>query len=88
MDHKTQKDILGKLDNIEKLLAQSDENSLNDFIPEIQASQILKRGKTWFWELRQLGFPFTKLGGQVYYNRKDLVRLLENNMENASPWKV
>lgn len=82
MDNKTTQIILKKLESIEHTLTKTKGNSLNDFVSEFEASKLLRRGKTWFWELRQGGFPFTKLGGQVFYNRKDLAELLEKNMEN------
>lgn len=73
--------ILNKLDLIEKRLG-SDESQLSDFISEYEAKKLLNRGTTWFWNLRQSGFPSTKLGGQVYYNKKDLVKYFEGNTTN------
>ena len=53
--------------------------NLEDFISEVEAKKLFTRGTTWFWELRKSGFPHTKVGGQVYYLKSDLVSYLESN---------
>jgi hypothetical protein len=75
--------ISRKLDSIEKLLIVENPSQLDDFISEEVAKKILKRGTTWFWELRKSGFPYSKLGGQVFYNKKDLIQHFESNMKGG-----
>ena len=75
--------IFQKLDEIEKKINQSQEIKLDDFISEFDAKEYFKKGNTWFWYLRKTGFPYTKLGGQVFYSKNDLVHhLLENGRGN------
>jgi hypothetical protein len=48
-------------------------------VSELEAKKLLLRGTTWFWERRRAGeLPYTKLGGQVFYLMKDLVKYLED----------
>jgi len=70
--------ILKRLDKIEALLDHTDKSTLKDYVTEQEAKKLLKRGTTWFWELRRTGLPYSKLGGQVYYKMSDLKALLEN----------
>ena len=79
-NNKKLQEILMKLDCIEKLVSKQKPTDLDDFISEYDAKELLKRGTTWFWNLRQSGFPYTKLGGQVYYDKKDLIKYFEGNM--------
>ena len=39
---------------------------------------MLQRGTTWFWEKRNQGLPFFKLGAEVYYKISDLLTLFQN----------
>jgi predicted DNA-binding transcriptional regulator AlpA len=69
--------ILKKLKEIEDKLNRP--KSLDDYISEFEAKKLLGRGSTWFWERRKSGeLPYTKLGGQVYYLKSDLVKYLED----------
>ena len=68
-----------KIKNLERLFNQKKEASLEDYVSEQNAKKLLNRGTTWFWELRKSGFPHTKVGGQVYYLKSDLVSYLESN---------
>ena len=83
-NNKKLQEILQKLDYIEKIVSKQKPADLDDFISEYDAKELLKRGTTWFWNLRQMGFPYTKLGGQVYYSKKDLIQYFEDNMINES----
>ena len=68
--------ILKKLKEIEDKLNRP--KSLDDYISEFEAKKLLGRGTTWFWERRRYGeLPYTKLGGQVFYLIKDLIKYLE-----------
>jgi hypothetical protein len=73
------KKIISKLSKIERHRDKESEKSLSDFISESQAKKLLTRGTTWFWNLRKEGFPSTKLGGENYYDKKDLIAYFEMN---------
>jgi hypothetical protein len=69
--------ILKTLKEIEDKLNRP--KSLDDYVSEFEAKKLLGRGTTWFWERRTSGeLPYTKLGGQVYYLKIDLVKYLED----------
>ena len=68
-----------KLGNLERMISKKQEPTLEDYISEQDAKKILNRGTTWFWELRKSGFPHTKVGGQAYYLKTDIVSYLESN---------
>lgn len=69
--------ILKQLKDIDDKLEQP--KSVNDYVSELEAKKLLLRGTTWFWERRRSGeLPYTKLGGQVFYLMKDLVKYLED----------
>ena len=72
--------ILKKLEKIESLLEDSKSEDINSFISEHEAKKVFKRGTTWFWEQRQCGLQFSKLGGQVFYRKSDLVDMLTKGM--------
>ena len=68
--------ILKKLKDIEDKLNRP--KSIDDYVSELEAKKLLGRGTTWFWERRRSGeLPYTKLGGQVFYLMKDLIKYLE-----------
>ena len=69
--------ILKQLKDIDDKLEKP--KSVNDYVSELEAKKLLLRGTTWFWESRRSGeLPYTKLGGQVFYLMKDLVKYLED----------
>ena len=68
--------IFKKLEDIEKRLEKP--LTVNDYVSERDAKEMLKRGTTWFWEKRNQGLPFFKLGAEVYYKRSDLLTLIQN----------
>jgi hypothetical protein len=69
--------ILKQLKDIDDKLEKP--KSVNDYVSELEAKKLLLRGTTWFWERRRSGeLPYTKLGGQVFYLMKDLVKYLED----------
>lgn len=56
------------------------ENSLGNFISESEAKQRLDKKTTWFWNMRKSGkLAFSKVGGTNYYDKNDLIKLLEQN---------
>ena len=69
--------IFRKLEDIDKKLIY--QSSVNVYISERDAKKLLKRGTTWFWNQRQKGLPFFKLGGEVYYKKSDLTLLMKTN---------
>ena len=81
-EDKIMKFIIAKLEQIEKNI-NSQKNPLDDFISEHDAKKKFKKGTTWFWNLRQEGFPYTKFGGEVYYSLNDLYIFLQKNMQGG-----
>jgi hypothetical protein len=52
---------------------------LGDYIDEIQAMKVLKRGKTWFWNKRKSReLPGKNAAGRWYYKVSDLNKFIEN----------
>ena len=78
-----------QLSRILKMLKDIDDKlnkpkSIDDYVSELEAKQLLGRGTTWFWERRRSGeLPYTRLGKQVYYLRKDLVNYLEDRSSKS-----
>ena len=70
------------LDKIQKFLFDQ-KPTVDDFISEHDAKKKFKRGTTWFWNLRQAGFPYTKLGGEVYYSLTDLYNYMSDNKKGG-----
>ena len=68
--------IFKKLEDIEKRLEKP--LTVNDYVSERDAKKMLKRGTTWFWEKRNQGLPWFKLGAEVYYKKSDLLTLIQN----------
>ena len=62
----------------ENPIADSENNTINGYITEKQAKEILKKRTTWFWDQRKKGIlPYKKLGATVYYKEEDIYKLLE-----------
>ena len=72
--------ILTKLERIEQ---KFNTPSLDDYISEFEAKKLFKKGTTWFWQQRQSGLQFTKLGAEVFYRRADLISWMENNFQGG-----
>ena len=68
--------IFKKLEDIDKRLEKP--LTVDDYVSERDAKKMLKRGTTWFWEKRNQGLPWFKLGAEVYYKRSDLLTLFQN----------
>ena len=52
----------------------------SNYIPESEAKKLLDKKTTWFWQMRTNGkLPFSKVGNKVFYQKSDIVKLLENN---------
>lgn len=73
----TQRKILVLLENGKDSSAAS---SIGDYIKESEAKKLLGRKTTWFWQMRTSGrIPFAKVGNKVFYQKSDIIKLLENN---------
>lgn len=85
MNHSKEKlnEILERLKSLEDQIKSKSSPSISDYISEQEARKKFHRGTTWFWDLRKSGFPYTKLGGQVYYKLQDLVDYLEKNRKGG-----
>ena len=68
--------IFKKLEDIDKKIEKP--LTVDDYVSERDAKKMLKRGTTWFWEKRNQGLPFFKLGAEVYYKISDLLTLFQN----------
>ena len=68
--------ILKKLEDIDKKIEKP--LTVDDYVSERDAKKMLQRGTTWFWEKRNQGLPFFKLGAEVYYKISDLLTLCQN----------
>ncbi len=80
-------DISEKTGRILELLAEErDSNqSLGGYITEPEASRLLGRKTTWFWNLRKIGkLSFTKVGNKIFYNKADIIALLDSNRKGNS----
>ncbi len=59
--------------------------SIGDYIPETEAKKLLGRKTTWFWQMRTNGkIPFAKVGNKVFYQKNDIIKLLENSRQGES----
>jgi hypothetical protein len=71
--------LVAKQDRILELLEAKKDATLNGFVTEKQAMQIVKKKATWFWQMRKTGqIPYKKIGKTIYYSVDDLSSLLDN----------
>lgn len=76
-----QKKILALLENGS---ASPADNHIGNYIPESDAKTLLGKKTTWFWKMRTSGrLPFSKVGSKVFYDRNDIINLLNNNKKNS-----
>lgn len=65
-------------ENLEK--EEKNIRPLGDYIDEDHAMELLKRGKTWFWNKRKSGeLPGKKAAGRWYYNIADIKTYIQND---------
>jgi hypothetical protein len=58
-------------------------DAIGDYITEKEASKLLGRKTTWFWNLRKIGkLPFTKVGNKIFYQKASIIQLLDANKRN------
>lgn len=79
-------ELMGK---IEKLTAafnagkNIDNSVLGDYISEKEAKNLLSKGTTWFWNKRRTGeLKGNKAGNQWYYNKKEILNLIEKGKQS------
>ena len=76
--------ILNQLDRIEnqlKTIENTKESpSLDDWITELDAQELLNVKHTSLWRLRQKGaIEYTKVGNKTYYSHKSILEFLDVN---------
>jgi hypothetical protein len=71
------------LEIISKIPVEQNVDSVGDYIEEKQASQMLGRKTTWFYNMRISGkLPYTKVGSKTFYSKSDLLKIMENNRKD------
>lgn len=74
-----QKQILSLLENGDS----SAVHSVGDYLSEQEAKKLLNKKTTWFWKMRTSGqIASTKIGGTNYYEKKDILNILDKNKKN------
>ena len=69
--------LVSRQDKILELLEAKKEASLNGYITEKRAMEMVNKKITWFWKLRKTGrLPFKKIGNTTYYQSSDIESLL------------
>jgi len=78
------------MENQQKILAILEGNgigktkTIGDYISEEEAKDILGRKTTWFWSMRKKGrLSFTKIGNRIFYTKKDILKLLNDNRKEG-----
>lgn len=73
--------ILSYLENVNA----APTSSIGDYISETEAKKLLRKKTTWFWNMRTSGkLAFSKIGGSNFYNKADIIKLLDNNRHDDS----
>lgn len=82
---KTQLDqILETQQRILQILEGNGSQKMNDYLSEEEVKKMLGRKTTWFWRMRNIGkLSYTKVGGKVFYFRKDIEKLIESGRIEA-----
>lgn len=82
---KTQLDlILETQQRILQILEGNTNQKMSDYLSEEEVKKMLGRKTTWFWRMRTIGkLSYTKVGGKVFYFRKDIEKLLEAGRQEA-----
>ena len=66
-----------------ELTVKGKSDALGDYISEEEAMEILKRGKTWFWNMRKTGKLLgKKAAGRWYYQLDAITNFIENGKSN------
>lgn len=70
--------LVARQDRILELLEAKKEATLNGFISEKQAMELLNKKVTWFWQMRKTGqLQYNKIGQTIYYKLEDIHSLFE-----------
>jgi hypothetical protein len=82
---KTQLDqLLETQQRILQILEGNGNQKLGDYLSEEEVKKMLGRKTTWFWRMRNIGkLSYTKVGGKVFYFRKDIEKLIESGRIEA-----
>lgn len=71
--------LVAKQDRILELLEAKKEATLNGYITEKKAMELLNKKVTWFWKMRKTGqLSFKKIGQTNYYSLDDIHSLLQS----------
>lgn len=82
---KVLEEINEKLDLlIESMKSRPSQKEIGEYIEEKEAQKLLGRGTTWFWQMRKSGrLSFSRINRKVYYSKRDIVALLNENKQEA-----
>jgi hypothetical protein len=82
---KTQLDqLLETQQRILQILEGNGNQKFGDYLSEEEVKKMLGRKTTWFWRMRNIGkLSYTKVGGKVFYFRKDIEKLIESGRIEA-----
>jgi hypothetical protein len=80
--------LLEKQNQMMEMLSQitgmNPKDMVGDYVSEEHARIMLGRKNTWFWMMRTKGLlSFTKVGRKTFYNKKELISLLDSNNRPA-----
>jgi lipoate-protein ligase B len=71
--------LVAKQDKILALLEAKKEVTLNGYVKEKQAMELINKKATWFWQMRKTGqLAFIKIGQTIYYKLDDLNSLFQS----------
>ncbi len=77
MDKNIANELRKILTKLERMEEKFNTPSLDDYISEFEAKKLFKKGTTWFWQQKQEGLAYFKLGGETMFRRADLVAWIE-----------
>ena len=76
--------ILENQQKILRILEGGSSQRTGDYLSEEEVKKMLGRKTTWFWRMRHIGkLGYTKVGGKVFYFKKDIEKLLETGRKEA-----
>jgi hypothetical protein len=68
--------IIGTQKEILKIIQPTELYSINGYLTEKKARELINKRATWFWQKRKSGqLPFKKIGSTIYYLEKDILAL-------------
>lgn len=76
--------LLETQQRILEILEGNGNQRMGDYLSEEEVKKMLGRKTTWFWRMRNIGkLSYTKVGGKVFYFRKDIEKLIESGRIEA-----